>query len=77
MIITGLDGSDDVRDAIKAGQITATSLQPAFKIAQMAVTQADQYIKTGKTGADEKQLVDCVLVTKTNADKVSSFKISE
>ena len=77
VVITGLDGSDDVRDAIKAGQITATSMQPAFKIAQMAVTQADQYIKTCKTGADEKQLVDCVLITKDNANKLSSFSISE
>ena len=34
-----------------------------------AVRQADSFIKTGKTGADsEKQLFDCILVTKDNAD---------
>lgn len=77
IVVTGLDGSDDVRDAIKAGDITATSLQPAYDIAQMAVEQADQYIQTGSTGKDEKQLVDCVLITKDNADKLSSFRISK
>jgi len=76
VVIVGLDGSDDVRDAIKTGDITATSMQPAYQISQMAVEQADQYIKTGKTGVDEKQLVDCVLITKENASKLSGFKYS-
>nr|WP_319489183.1 D-ribose ABC transporter substrate-binding protein [uncultured Caproiciproducens sp.] len=77
VVIVGLDGSNDVRDAIKAGDIVATSMQPAYDIAQMAVVQADQYIKTGKTGADEKQLVDCVLITKANADKLDNFAIKK
>ena len=77
VVIVGLDGSNDVRDAIKAGDIVATSMQPAYDIAQMAVVQADQYIKTGKTGADEKQLVDCVLITKDNADKLNNFALKK
>lgn len=77
VVIVGLDGSNDVRDQIKAGTIVATSMQPAYDIAQMAVVQADKYIKEGKTGADEKQLVDCVLITKDNANKLNNFALSK
>lgn len=75
--IIGVDGSDDVRDEIKAGNITATALQQAALIAQMSVEQADKYLKSGSTGLDEKQLVDCVVITKDNADKVSAFTYKE
>src|SRR3954467_8012743 len=56
VIVVGFDGSNDVRDSIKAGGIKATVLQPAYAQAQMAVEQADQWIKTGKAPAEEKQL---------------------
>lgn len=72
--IIGVDGSDDVRDQIKAGNITGTALQQAYLISQMSVEQADNYLKNGTTGLDEKQLVDCILIDKTNADRLSSFK---
>jgi len=72
--IVGVDGSDDVRDQIKAGSITGTALQQAYLISQMSVEQADNYLKNGTTGLDEKQLVDCILIDKTNADKLNSFK---
>ncbi|WP_462411440.1 substrate-binding domain-containing protein [Neobacillus sp. Marseille-QA0830] len=77
VIVAGFDGSNDVRDSIKAGEIKATGLQPAFDIAQLAVTQADKYLKDGKTGEDEKQLIDCVLITKDNADKLNNFALSK
>ncbi len=35
--------------------------------------QADKYLKTGSTGLSEKQLIDCVLITKANADKLETF----
>ncbi len=75
--IIGVDGSDDARDEIIAGNITATALQQAALISEMAVQQANDYLKNGKTGVDEKQLVDCVIITKDNADKLSAFKLSE
>ena len=53
VIVVGFDGSNDVRDSILKGGIKATVLQPAFAQAQMAVTQADAFVKTGKTGVDE------------------------
>lgn len=71
--IVGVDGSDDVRDQIKAGNITATALQQAYVISQMSVEQAYNYLKNGTTGLEEKQIVDCILIDKTNADKLNSF----
>ncbi|MCL2684705.1 MAG: D-ribose ABC transporter substrate-binding protein, partial [Synergistaceae bacterium] len=73
VIVAGFDGSNDVRDAILVGDILATGLQPIARIAQMAVEQADQYLKTGSTGQPEKQLVDCVLINKGNAATLDNF----
>lgn len=76
VIIAGFDGSNDVRDSILAdgdGDAKATGLQAIAQITAMAVEQADKYIKTGSTGADEKQLVDCVLITKDNASQLDNF----
>ena len=77
VIVVGFDGSNDVRDSILAGGIKATVLQPAYAQAQMAVMQADQYLKTGSTGLDEKQLMDCVLVDEANAAALETFALAE
>ena len=77
VIVVGFDGSNDVRDSIKQGGIKATVLQPAYRQAQMAVEQADAYIKTGKAPAEEKQLMDCVLINADNAGKLETFALSQ
>jgi erythritol transport system substrate-binding protein len=71
--VVGFDGSPDAVSAVKNGEMVATVLQPAAQIAEMAVEQADQMIKTGKTGQPEKQSIDCELVTKDNADEFGVF----
>ncbi|MEC9199822.1 D-ribose ABC transporter substrate-binding protein [Donghicola tyrosinivorans] len=75
VIVVGFDGSNDVRDSILAGGIKATVLQPAYRQAQWAVEQADQYLSTGSTGHDEKQLMDCVLINGDNAAKLETFAL--
>ncbi|MEX3689541.1 D-ribose ABC transporter substrate-binding protein [Paraburkholderia sp. BR14263] len=75
IIVVGFDGSNDVRDAIKHGEIRATVLQPAAEAANDAVDQADKYLKTGATGKPEKQLINCSLITKTNASKLDMFAL--
>ncbi|SHO42811.1 erythritol transport system substrate-binding protein [Desulfopila aestuarii DSM 18488] len=75
VIVVGFDGSNDVRDSILAGDIKATVLQPAYRIAEMAVEQADKYLKTGSTGLPEKQLMDCVLINSENASKLETFAL--
>lgn len=71
--IVGFDGSPDAVDAIKAGKLVATGLQPAVLLAQLAVQQADSFIRTGDTGAEEKQSIDCVVINAANADKYTLF----
>lgn len=77
VIVVGFDGSNDVRDSIKSGGIKATVLQPAFAQAQMAVEQADVFIKTGKGPAEEKQLMDCVLINADNAAALETFALKD
>lgn len=77
VIVVGFDGSNDVRDSIKAGGIKATVLQPAYRQAQLAVEQAKLYLDTGKTGVEEKQLMDCILITAENADKLETFAMKD
>ena len=72
VIVVGFDGSPDVAESIKAGEIKATVLQPVVQLSQMAAEQADKFIKTGKTGADEKQTVDCILI---NPDNVKNYTL--
>ncbi|MFE8049619.1 D-ribose ABC transporter substrate-binding protein [Brenneria goodwinii] len=76
VIVVGLDGSDYVRDSIiNKGNIKATVLQPGWEQAQMAVVQADYYLKNGKAQYDEKQLMDCILIDETNAHQLSAFAL--
>ncbi|CAM2142503.1 D-apiose import binding protein [Pararobbsia alpina] len=75
VIVVGFDGSNDVRDAIKRDEIKATVLQPAALAATQAVEQADAYLKSGATGKPEKQLINCSLITKANADKLDMFAL--
>lgn len=77
VIVVGFDGSPDVVEAIKAGDVMATVLQPAWYIAELAVEQAHQYLTTGSTGQPEKQSIDCVLVTSDNAHKFDMFREKE
>lgn len=75
VVVVGFDGSNDVRDSILKGGIKATVLQPAYAQAQMAVEQADKFLKTGSTGVDEKQLMDCVLINADNAANLETFAL--
>lgn len=71
--VGGFDGSPDAVAAVKAGELQYTVLQPVAIFSEAAVKQADSVIKTGKTGVDtEKQLFDCLLITKDNADKYTA-----
>ena len=71
--VGGFDGSPDAVEAVKAGELQYTVLQPVAVFAEEAVRQADNFIKTGETGAaEEKQLFDCILITAENADQMTS-----
>lgn len=73
IMIIGVDGSDEAATLIAAGDMTGTALQQCALIAEMAVQQADDYLKNGTTGLEEKQLVDCVAITKDNVGNLKTF----
>lgn len=75
--IIGVDGSDEAAALIEAGEMTGTALQQCALIAEMAVEQADTYLKEGSTGLNEKQLVDCVAITAENVANLKTFVYTE
>ena len=75
--VLGFDGNNDAVAAVKKGEMVATVLQPIAEGTKKAIAQLDSVIKTGNTGvADEKQALDCMLITKENADSVKNFVLS-
>ncbi|RCK29989.1 D-ribose ABC transporter substrate-binding protein [Thalassospira lucentensis] len=71
-IIGGFDGSPDAVEAVKAGELTYTVLQPVAIFAEEAVRQADHFITTGELKVvEEKQLFDCILVDASILDVYS------
>lgn len=75
--VLGFDGNDDAAKAVADGEMVATSLQPIVTGTTLAVQQADSVIRTGKTGvAEEKQSINCVLITKENAGQLHGFVLA-
>ncbi len=75
--VLGFDGNNDARDAVLAGEMVATVLQPIAQASQLAVEQLDSVIRTGSTGVDtEKQSIDCILITKDNAAQLDGFVLT-
>jgi erythritol transport system substrate-binding protein len=69
--ITGFDGIPDALAAVRSGELQATVLQPTAAIAELAVEEAHQFLKSGTTGKPERQVIRCTLVTRENVDKYS------
>ncbi|MCA9883978.1 MAG: substrate-binding domain-containing protein, partial [Anaerolineae bacterium] len=77
VFVVGLDGSPDAVASIEQGGMDATVLQPLALFSAMAVDQASVYIQTGELPAEEKQSIDCLLVTPENTMNYSNFVLSE
>ena len=73
VIVVGFDGSPDVMDSIRQGEIDATVLQPVANFSEIAVDLADTYIQTGELPAEEKQSIDCILITPDNVNEYGVF----
>lgn len=72
-IIGGFDGSPDAVEAVRAGEMAYTVLQPVAVFSREAVIQADYYIQNGTPMVDEeKQLFDCLLITPENVDNYTA-----
>lgn len=77
IIVIGNDGSDEVAASIREGGILATALQPCVRETQMAVEQIYNYLTTGSTGFEEKQLCESPVIDASNVDKLSGFSYAE
>lgn len=76
IIVMGFDGSPDAVEAIKAGKLLGTVLQPIVAETRMLVEQLHNYLTTGETGAaTEKQAVDCQLITPDNVASYTLFSL--
>lgn len=71
VVVGGFDGAPDAVDAVIAGEMAYTVLQPVAVFSKEAVELADEFIRTGEAPETEKQSFDCILITKDNADKMT------
>ena len=63
--IAGFDGSPDAVQAIKDGKLLATGLQPAVLSSSWPSSRPTSSSAPASCGAEEKQSIDCVLITPT------------
>ncbi len=71
--VAGIDGSNDERDAVLAGDLYATDMLQAQAIASQGVEILDQYIQTGHYNGKERIMFRGILIKKNNAAKVNNF----
>ena len=77
-VIGGFDGNPDAVDAVRAGEMAYTVLQPVATFAAEAVRQADAFITDGTEPGTEKQQFNCAMITADNVDNYTApFTLSE
>ena len=70
----------DRRQTLAGAGAAALALAPTLAHAAPAGTQseqADAYLAKGSTDKPEKQSIDCVLITKVNAEKLNNFTLAK
>ncbi|WP_194410350.1 D-ribose ABC transporter substrate-binding protein [Microbacterium cremeum] len=72
IVVGGFDGSPDAVDAIVAGELAYTVLQPVATFSEEAVRLADEFIRTGEAPETEKQSFDCILITTDNVGSMTA-----
>ncbi|QKJ88382.1 ABC transporter substrate-binding protein [Paramixta manurensis] len=71
--VVGIDGSNDERDAVKAGTLKATVMLQAQAIAAQGVSDLDNFIQHGTKPAKQRVMFRGILINQGNADKVHDF----
>lgn len=59
-------------EAIKSGELAYTVLQPVAQFAELVIEMADDLLRNGTEPEQEKQALDCILVTEENVDKMTA-----
>lgn len=73
VIVVGIDGSNDEREAVKAGTLQATVMLQAQAIAAQGVTDIDNFLQKGTKPEKQRVMFRGILINKDNADKVQDF----
>lgn len=73
VVVVGIDGSNDERDAIQKGDLYASVMLQAQSIAGQGVNILDGYITNGKYDGKERIMYRGILIDKNNAGKVKDF----
>ncbi len=73
VIVVGIDGSNDERDAVKAGTLHATVMLQAQAIAAQGVTDLDKFLQTGEKPAKQRVMFRGILIDQDNAINVNDF----
>ena len=73
VIVVGIDGSNDERDAVKAGTLKATVMLQAQAIAAEGVTDLDNFIQKGVKPEKQRVMFRGILITPENAKGVQDF----
>lgn len=72
IVVGGFDGSPDAVEAIKNGELAYTVLQPVAQFAELVIEMADDFLRNGTEPEEEKQALDCILITEENVDKMTA-----
>ncbi|MEI7375975.1 D-ribose ABC transporter substrate-binding protein [Dickeya chrysanthemi] len=73
VVVVGIDGSNDERDAVKEGSLKATVMLQAQAIAAQGVTDLDNYLQKGVQPAKQRVMFRGILIQQGNASKVQDF----
>ncbi len=73
VVVVGIDGSNDERDAVKAGTLKATVMLQAQAIAAQGMTDLDNYIQKGVKPEKQRVMFRGILITPDNAKNVQDF----
>lgn len=73
VVVVGIDGSNDERDAVKEGSLKATVMLQAQSIAAQGVTDLDNYLQKGEKPAKQRVMFRGILVIQDNAGNVQDF----
>ncbi|ALM54634.1 ABC transporter substrate-binding protein [Halomonas huangheensis] len=77
VVVVGIDGSNDERDAVQEGKLYATAMLQAQELARQGMVQLDAWLENGETGQPERQLFRGILITKDNASHVNGFEYQD
>ena len=72
IVVGGFDGSPDAVEAIENGELAYTVLQPVAQFAELVIEMADDFLRNGTEPEEEKQALDCILITEENVDKMTA-----